>query len=213
MVRKRGWHDAGPIAVAFLIYVLSAAGFVDWTAGWCAATRHLVPVIPLAAIAALAGATELARDRRGALIVLILGAMSTVNAILTIVLTPYFPFDFEARLAQLVLPSLTDGAGFPNLVGSVLGMPASVAVALTAATALAALLWALRYLVQGQRWLVLVVCLTVVAVQLIGYSWLGSRADANTEFMRAQVLERLGYTTLASRLEERLIGEMTLIEE
>jgi len=40
-----------------------AAGFVDWTAGWCAAARHLVPVVPLAAAVALLAATKLAEHR------------------------------------------------------------------------------------------------------------------------------------------------------
>jgi hypothetical protein len=122
MVRRNGWRDAGPILAATAAYVLFAAGFVDWPAGWCAAARHLVPILPLAVAAALFAATKISERRWGAAIVVALIAISGANALLTIALTPYFPPEFGAPLAQLVLPSLMDGAGFSNLLSSGIGI-------------------------------------------------------------------------------------------
>lgn len=91
MVRSRGWRDAGPILAAIAAYVFFAAGFVDWTAGWCAAARHLVPIVPLAVVVALYAAKRLVKHRWGAMIVVMLIVVSGANAVLTIALTPFFP--------------------------------------------------------------------------------------------------------------------------
>ena len=44
-----------------------------------------------------------------------------------------------------------------------------------------------------------------VAAQLLWLSWQGAGQTAEVEFMRAQVLRRLGHTLVADRIEESLI--------
>ena len=123
MVRRRGFRDVAPLSFAITIYVLFAAGFVDWEAGWCAAARHLVPIVPLLAIPVLYALMNLDAGRWGNGLVAVLIALSGVNAALCIALTPFFPPQFTAPLAQLVLPSLTDGVGLHNIVSAALGVP------------------------------------------------------------------------------------------
>ena len=209
MVRSRGWRNAGPILTATATYVFFTAGFVDWTAGWCAAARHLVPIVPLAVVVALYAATRLAKHRFGAVIVVILIAVSGTNAVLTIVLTPFFPPEFGAPLAQLVVPSLADGAGFSNLVSSGIGIAPPLVVILIGVILLAALIWATGRLVRDRKIWLPAISLTTVAVLLLIYSWQGSAAKAETEIMRSQVLRRLGHTVVADRIEDSLLSAIT----
>ena len=209
MVRSRGWRDAGPILTATVTYVFFAAGFVDWTAGWCAAARHLVPIVPLAVVFALYAATRLAKHRFGAVIVVILITVSGTNALLTIVLTPFFPPEFGAPLAQLVVPSLANGAGFSNLVSSGIGIAPPLVVILIGVILLATLIWATGRLVRDRKTWLPAISLTTVAVLLLIYSWQGSAAKAETEIMRSQVLRRLGHTVVADRIEDSLLSGVT----
>jgi hypothetical protein len=205
MVRKNGWRDAGPILTATAAYVFFAAGFVDWTAGWCAAARHLVPVVPLAAAVALLAATKLAEHRWGAAIVVILITISGTNALLSIALTPYFPPEFSAPLAQLVLPSLADGAGFSNLISTGIGIDAPLVVTLIGVILVAALIWATGRLVRERRIWLPAISLATVAVLLLIYSWQGSAPRAETELMRSQVLRRLGHASVADQIERSVL--------
>jgi hypothetical protein len=206
MIRNRR-RGAGPIVIASVVYIVFASAFVDWQAGWCAAARHLVPIVPLLTAGALMAAVKLGERRSGAIIVTILIAVSGTNAVLTIVLTPFFPPEFGSPLAQLVLPSLADGAGFANLLSSGAAMNRSAAVLCTALTALAALVWAGGRLVRNRsRWLPLV-SISTVAVLLLVYSWQGASPRAETELMRAQVLRRLDHPAIADRIEGSLVTQ------
>ena len=213
MVKKEGWRDAGPLLAAFLVYVFFASGFVDWPAGWCAAARHLVPILPLAVAVALFAAAKLSDHRWGAVAVVVLVAISGANALLTIVLTPYFPPEFSAPLAQLVLPSLADGAGFSNLLSSGIGIAPTFVVVLTGMIVIAALIWATGSLVHRHMiWRSTISLMTIAALLLI-YSWQGSAPKFETELMRSQVLRRLGHTAVADRLEESLLSAAESVED
>jgi len=209
MAQKRGWRDAGPILTATTAYILFAAGFVDWTAGWCAAARHLVPIVPLATAVSLFAAAKLSERRRGAAIVVILITISGINALLTIALTPYFPPEFGAPLAQLVLPSLADGAGFSNLLSSGIGIAPPLVVILIGVILVAALIWATGHLVQGRKTWLPAISPTTVALLLLIYSWQGSAPKPETEIMRSQMLRRLGHTAVADRIEDSLLSTAT----
>jgi len=204
MVKTRGWRDAGPILMASVAYVLFAAGFVDWQAGWCAAARHLIPIVPLAAAIALLGAAGLSEHRWGAAIVVILITVSGANAVLSIALTPSFPPEFGAPLAQLVLPSLADGAGLSNLLSSGIGIAPTVVVILIGVIVIAALIWATGRLVPDLHILRSALSLTTVAVLVLIYSWQGSAPAMDTEIMRSQVLRRLGHTAVADRIDDSI---------
>ena len=209
MVKKRGWRDAGPIMIAAVAYIFFAAGFIDWPAGWCAAARHLVPIVPIAAVVALLAAAKLAEHRWGAVIVVMLIAASGTNAVLTIALTPYFPPELGAPLAQLVLPSLVDGTGFSNLLSSALGIAPTVIVILIGVIVIAAMTWAAGRIVRDRKWWLPVVSLTTVVVLVLALTWQGSAPSAEIELMRTQVLRRLGHIAVADRIERSFMSDPT----
>ena len=201
MFRRRGWSDAGPILAASFFYILFAAGFVDWTAGWCAAARHLVPILPLVVVAALFAAARLAERQWGGVIVVILISISGANTVLTIVLTPFFTPEFGAPLAQLVLPSLADGLAFANILSSAIGIPPPAVVVLTLCIVAATLIWATRRISRVRAWWLSATCLVTVVAVLLTYSWQGSAPPAETELIRSQVLRRLGHAGVANSIE------------
>jgi hypothetical protein len=205
MVRRRGFRDVAPLAVAITTYVFFAAGFVDWEAGWCAAARHLVPIVPLLAIPVLYALGNLGTGRWWNSLVAVLIAFSGVNAALCIALTPFFPPEFTSPLAQLVLPSLNDGVGLHNIVGAFIGLPPIYVVIAIGATTIAALGWASSQVLRlPKRW-VAAVFATAIAAQLLWLGWQGADPSPEVEFMRAQVLRRLGHTAVASQIEGSLI--------
>jgi len=210
MVKSRGWRDVGPLLIAVVMYVIFAAGFVDWTAGWCAAARHLVPILGLLAVPALFAAKLLAEHRLGSVVVVILVAISGANAVLSLALTPYFPPEFAAPLAQLVLPSLTDGAGFSNLLSSALGTSPWITAVLCGVFALLTLALAANRLIGRMSWWLPVVFVATVAFLLSAYWWQGSSPSTEIELMRAQVLRRLGHAAIAERIEGPLLSAARL---
>ncbi len=207
MARARGMRDTGPIVTAISVYVLFAAGFVDWTAGWCAAARHLVPIIPLALVVALDAAVRLARNRWGAVIVAVLVAVSTTCTVLTVVLTPFFPPEFSTPLAQLVLPSLIDGAGFPNILSSAFGVGPVVVAVFVGFVVTGGAAWAASSLARHQPpWLPVVSVATAVTV-VAALAWQGSTAGNDLRMMRAEVLRRLGHAAVADRIESPISSQ------
>jgi len=210
MVKNRGWRDAGPLVVAFSSYVLFAAGFVDWTAGWSAAARHLVPIIGLLAMVALFAAQRMAGGRLGSPVLAALIAISGTNAVLSLAVTPFFPPEFAVPIAQLVMPSLADGAGFSNILSSSLGIPSWVAVVLCGVTTLLSLIWAGRRVIGTRSWWLPGVILGTVAMLLSLYLWQGSSPNSESELMRAQVLRRLGHLSIADRIESAVPSDPAL---
>jgi hypothetical protein len=209
MVRRRRFRDVAPLTVAITVYVLFAAGFVDWEAGWCAAARHLVPIVPLLAIPVLYMLVNLGTGRWWNSLVAVLIAFSGVNAVLCIALTPFFPPQFNSPLAQLVLPSLTEGAGLNNIVSATIGLPPMYVVIAIIAATIAALGWASSLVLRlPKRWLAAVFA-TAIAAQLLWLSWQGARPSPEVEFMRAQVLRRLGHTAVAARIERSFMLDST----
>ena len=206
-VRREGWREVAPAVVAVAVYMLFAAGFSDWEAGWCAAARHLVPVVPLMTIFALGAAGVLGARRWGRVVLVVLVALSGINNFLTIAVSPFFPPQFNVPLGQLVLPSITEGAGFPNLLGSVFGTPDWTAVMAAGLGMSAALGWALMKMVPGRsRWIPPLVVATIAA-QLVMLSWQGTRRSDEQEMLRTYVLERIGSSEPAHRIEHGISNE------
>jgi hypothetical protein len=204
--RDRGWREAGPILAAVAAYIVFASGFVDWQAGWCAAARHLIPVVPLLVVVALSAASVLVKNRWGAIIVIGLIAVSGANTVLTIVLTPYFPPEFPFPIAQLVMPSLVAGAGFDNLLSVAIGVAPTTVVMLVITISIGVLIWALARLVGDHGWRIPVVYLATLGVLFLLYGWRGLEPPTEIELMRAQVLHRLGHHAVADRLEDSLLS-------
>jgi hypothetical protein len=206
LVRRHGWRDAGPILIAALGYVFFASSFVDWPAGWCAAARHLVPIVPLLTAVASFAAIRLVRQWWGSVTVVILIAASGTNTLLTIALTPFFPPQFRAPLAELVLPSLSDGAAFANLLSSVLGVAPVWVVVFAGIVVNGALIWASIRLIGDRRWWPAAVATATSVVLLTAGAWQGSAPRAETELMRAQILRRLNHFEAADRIEEAIVS-------
>ena len=206
LVRRYGWRDAGPILVATLGYVFFASSFVDWPAGWCAAARHLVPIIPILTVIASFAAVRLVRQFWGAVTVVILIAASGTNTWLTIALTPFFPPQFGAPLAELVLPSLSDGAASANLLSSVSGVASVWVVVFAGVVVNGALIWASIRLIGDRRWWPAAVATATSVVLLSVFAWQGSAPRAETELMRAQMLRRLNHFEVADRIEEAIVS-------
>jgi hypothetical protein len=209
MIRRRGFRDVTPLTAAIIVYVLFAAGFVDWEAGWCAAARHLVPIVPLLAIPVLYTLVNLGTQRWWNSLVAVLIAFSGVNAALCIALTPFFPPQFTSPLAQLVLPSLLEGTGLHNIVSATIGLPPIYVVIAIGAATIATLGWASSLVLRlPKRW-VAAVFATAITAQLLWLSWQGASPSPEVEFMRAQVLRRLGHTVVADRIERSFMSDPT----
>jgi hypothetical protein len=163
-----------------------------------------MPIVPFAAAAALLGIINLRKSRWGAILVTILIISSGVNTVLSLALTPYFPPQFSAPFAQLVLPSLAEGAGLPNHLSSIFGIAPPVAVVVIALVVIAALTWATMQLLEHRNWWLPAVSLAVAAAVLLVYSWQGSSPTAEEELMRSQVLRRLGHHVIADRIDESI---------
>ncbi len=206
LVRRQGWRDAGPILIATLGYVFFASSFVDWEAGWCAAARHLVPIVPLVTVVAIFAAIRLVRRRWGAVTVVILITASGMNTFLTIALTPFFPPQFGAPLAELVLPSLSDGVGTANLLSSVSGIAPVWVVVFAGVVVISALIWASIHLIGDRKFWPAAVSTATGAVILLAFTWQGSAPKVETEIMRVQVLRQLNHSEVADRIENRIIS-------
>lgn len=206
LVRRFGWRDAGPILIGVLGYVFFAASFVDWPAGWCAAARHLVPIIPMLTAIASFAAVRLVRRFWGGVAIVILIAASGTNTWLTIALTPFFPPQFGAPLAELVLPSLSDGAASANVLSSLSGVPSLWVVILVGLVVNGALIWASIRLIGDRRWWPAAVAAATSVVLLSVYAWQGSAPRTETELMRAQMMRRLNHHEVADRIEEAIVS-------
>ncbi len=197
MVRRRGWREAAPTIVATLAYVAFAAGFVDWRAGWCAAARHLVPVVPLLLVPTLVAAVAAARRPGFAMVVAALAAVSVARTLLTVVLTPFFPPEFDRPLTQLVIPSLSDGAAAPTLVGA-LAVPAAAVWAAVGVGLLATVAWAAARLApDASRWSAGVASVALV-VQLAWFTVAAGTVEPGLEKLRLRVLAGLGQPAAAT---------------
>jgi hypothetical protein len=163
ITRRDGGRTVRPVLAALATYVLFAAGFVDWTAGWCAAARHLTPIVGLLVVLALPAVNVLADHRLGIVVVTVLAVSSTLNTVLTVALTPFFPPEFDRPLTQLVVPSLADGFAAPNIVSAVFGVPAVWVWAAAATIAICAVTWGVVICAPHRaRWVVSTAALSAV---------------------------------------------------
>ena len=196
---RRAPREALSIAGACGVYLLFGASFVDWEGGWCAAARHLVPIVPLLCVAVM-WAMEAGSSSR--LLVGSFAALAGVSAAhqaLTVMLTPLYPEIFDAPLAQVTARSLLEGAAMPNAISWLGGAPA-----MGVALAWGALVLALVVIAAGRqpaRASIVAAAAFVAALGLQG--WWSTRITAEQERGRAIVLDRLGYHELARAIVSR----------
>lgn len=196
--RRYGFRESAPLVAASLVYIVFAAGFVDWTAGWCAAARHLIPLVPLLWIPAAVAMAELAQHRLSLTVVAILTAFSATRGFLTLVVTPFFPPEFSRPLSQLVLPSLADGAWAPNGLTSATGIPPLIVWTAAAGLAVGLLVWSLSRLAGGSATFLAAILGAAVVVQIGWLAWRSTPVDPELEMFRAQILARQGHSEAAA---------------
>ena len=204
MYRRRGWRDVAPLIAAIIVYVTFAAGFVDWQAGWCAAARHLVPMIPLLLIPTMVALATMAHHRSGLLVSTAVVALSATRSFLTVVVTPFFPPEFVNPLAQVVLPSLRDGVVAPTIVSATVGVPTEIVWVAAAALAATLLVWALGAMKPGTTIWIAVVMVLVITGQVAWWVWRSPPPDSRQESYRAQLLSGLGHLSDDARIESDL---------
>jgi hypothetical protein len=200
--RRHAPREAWGVAAASAVYLLFGAAFVDWQGGWCAAARHLIPIVPLLAIAVVWSA-EAAGERRwfpGALAAL--AGVSAAHQALSVMVTPLFPESFDRPLAQMAARSLLDGAAMPNLATDLTGVSRLAVAVAWGGLVLAVMAAALRRLpARGPRpsWLPGIAVAAAIAAAGIQMA-LSASITQQQEQGRAIVLDRLGYHELARRI-------------
>jgi hypothetical protein len=191
--RRHGRRESTPLAVAATVYVVFAAGFVDWKAGWCNAARHLVPVVPLLLIPTLVALLALARRGWTLAIAAVLVSLSVIRGGLCLALTPFFPPEFSHPLRQLVMPSLGEGHFAPTLLGTGLGVDEGAIWVGMAVAAAVLTVWGLARLARSSGIAVAVVVAVVVIGQIGWLAWRNGPTDPEIEIIRSQLLAGLGH--------------------
>ncbi len=192
-------REAASVAGACGVYLLFGASFVDWEGGWCAAARHLVPIVPLLCVAVMWALESGSSSRLFVGAFAALAGVSAAHQALSVMLTPLYPEIFDAPLAQVTLRSLLEGAAMPNAISWLGGVPA-----MGVALAWGALVLAVVLIATGRlpaRAPILAAAAFVAALGLQGV-W-SSRITAEQERGRAIVLDRLGHHELARAIVSR----------
>ena len=179
------------LASAVGLYIAFAAGFVDWRAGWCAAARHLTPVVPLLVLLTVDGIRELSRSITGTVFTVVLATVAITHTMLSVALTPFFPIEFDAPLTQLVVPSLSEGLAAPTVIGALTGTP-DIAVWLVAILVALTVMTASMAAVSQRR----VLAASVAVLTLVAHSALlvaaAAHRPASLEPYRVAVIRFLG---------------------
>jgi len=203
---RRCRRDLLPLLLASFGYIFVASGFYDWRGGWCAAARHLVPLIPLGWYP-LTDALEsmLERAAAGALAALLAG-VSLCQTLLTVAVSPFFPERLPAPLMQLAGAALREGAATPNLLSDLTGLSARLALAFFILSACAAQVAALWRSAQGGplgRWMPAIVPTSLALA--VGMQAAAMPAETGeVVVIRAMVLQRIGCREIAATLRQRV---------
>ncbi len=194
-MEKARKHSSLPFVALSALYVLFAAGFVDWQAGWSAAARHLLPAVVLSIFPVAAAVEYLVEQGRRQWLLLLCVALSLTGTVLSVSLTPFFPEHFSSPLGQLVLPSLSQGFAAPTLLASANLSARGYAVAGAAVLVTGATLWAVIKLVGTTKPKALApVAVAVIALLYAGFIWGSAQPLAQDQKqMRGTVLDRIGY--------------------
>jgi hypothetical protein len=185
--RSDGWA----LAIGLLASVAVTSGFADWTAGWCSASRHLLPALPLFVIAAIEGVRALDDVRWGPAAVGALIGASAVRTWATVAVTPLMPPEFPDPLAQIAAATLADGLAASTWVGGISGVPDTVVWMVVGLLAVSAIGIALCRLVGRPAVLTMVVFVALQAVQL---GWAAVHRPMELDPLRMRLLERVGVT-------------------
>ncbi len=198
MERQKRYSSCPYVALG-IVYLLFAAGFSDWHAGWSAAARHLVPCIMIF-IFPLASAVEfVTRDgqaSKGLRWALLFGAaLSMTGSLLSLSLTPFFPEHFSSPLGQLVLPAMAEGFFAPTLISGADLSSRGFVIGLLGMIIFGAVSWALLGLIGHLKIRAVVpAALLAAAVLYGGIIWTRAEPIAEDQRqMRHDVLRDIGY--------------------
>lgn len=194
-------YSSFPYVLLGGIYLLFAAGFSDWQAGWSAAARHLVPCILIfifpfaAAITYITEGQEKTKTLRWVL--LCLAALSMVCSLLSVSLTPFFPEHFSSPLGQLVLPAMADGFFAPTFLSGEDLFIRGYVIGLIALLLFYAVTKSLFFLMSPLKMRFLVpVILLFVSVFYSAFIWgIASPLPEDAKQIRQDVLRDIGYVS------------------
>lgn len=194
--------DAALSMAGVILYVMFAAGFVDWEGGWSAADRHLVPILPMLFVPLVAGIQTLLERTWSSAILAILAGCSLCAAILSVAVTPYFPELFKNPLADVAVRSLLDGAAMRNIISdhtSVAPLTVFIAYAALVTLAVGGSLWSLARLPNRRR-VMMAAFLGTMIVYPAGLRLGSSPPTPTLEQARSDLLRRIGYEDLAQSI-------------
>lgn len=210
MFRDRRRDAAALVGVA-LVMVAFGAGFVDWRGGWCAAARHLTPLIPLLIFPTASAVEWLCRRSWTFGVLMVLAAFSLSATWLSIAVTPFFPERFDAPLGQIAAPSLFDGVAARTVPSEWLGAPRVVGVIIIGVLAAALVGGALMRLAAASslpRVPALALLGVGLAVHLLMVRSSAPPLDTKQQTMKAFVLQRLDYQDKADALRDQIRREL-----
>ncbi len=118
MIRERGWRKEGVFFAAVgLFYLLFLAAFVEWEGGWAMGPRHLVPILPFLATAAVFLIARRGESARSWLS-LLFGPLAVFSLTVTFLGTatfPYFPLAFANPIYEVGWRLFAEGRIAGNL--------------------------------------------------------------------------------------------------
>lgn len=126
---------AGLASIAMLV---AMSGYPNWHGGWFAGPRYLLPVLPLALIAAAGGVERLLRGTGGRVALAVAGVWGAVMLWPLLASFPFPPADYPFPALTLAWPLLRAGVVAPSWMGAELSRFIIGAAFVAAAAALVA---------------------------------------------------------------------------
>ena len=146
------WRRQRATAVALLaaavVYAIFTSSFRYWIGGWAIGQRHLTPLMPLAAVATGVAFEHLAHSfgrwqRHGHRLLSALCAIGVLQIAAAALTMPTFAEEFENPFFELTLRLWRLGL-FPHSLGTAIGLPSRVAIAVPVLIVLVLVLVCLR---------------------------------------------------------------------
>ncbi|MEW6337235.1 MAG: hypothetical protein AB1625_07515, partial [Acidobacteriota bacterium] len=104
-------------AAAAFAMILAMSGYPNWHGGWFAGPRYLLPVLPLALLAAASGTDRLLRGAAGRVAVAVAGLWGAAMLWPLLASFPFPPEDVPLPAATLAWPLLEAGFAAPSWLG------------------------------------------------------------------------------------------------
>jgi hypothetical protein len=191
---RRDRAGSWALAIGAALYVIQISAFSDWAAGWGAAARHLIPVVPLLFLPMAEAVAVLKNRPLGRWLLIILVSVSLGNTALSLAVSPLFPVAFEAPLVQVALRTLGEGIAMPNLLTGITTLSTIISASIWAGGMFILTAVAMNRLIPLKRGWVFLLAMMVLSIgSSLSIQWMASpKPTHNQEQVRAWMLERLG---------------------